>query len=42
MKKKLNLAQGTTLLSLKTLNLPANYFFNLILYITNPKNNIAY
>tara|TARA_B100000941_G_C28006475_1_gene303102 strand:+ start:230 stop:364 length:135 start_codon:yes stop_codon:yes gene_type:complete len=34
--------QGIALLLLKTLNLPANYVLNLIIYITNPKNNIGY
>ena len=30
------------LLLLKPLNLPANYVLNLIIYITNPSNNIGY
>ena len=30
------------LLILKPLNLPANYVINLIIYTTNPSNNICY
>ncbi len=37
-----NLTQGIALLLLKTLNLPVNYVLNLIIYITNPRNNIGY
>ena len=37
-----NVTQGMALLLLKPLNLPANYVLNLIIYITNPKNNIGY
>ena len=36
-----NLTQGMALLLLKTLNLPANYVLNLIIFITNPRNNIG-
>ena len=41
-KKGFNLTQGIALLLLKPLNLPANLVLNLIIYITNPKNNIGY
>ena len=37
-----NVTQGIALLLLKPLNLPANLVLNLIIYITNPKNNIGY
>ena len=37
-----NVTQGMTLLLLKKLSLPANLVFHLILFITNPKNNIGY
>ena len=37
-----NVTQGMALLLLKPLNLPANYVLNLIIYITNPENNIGY
>ena len=40
--KGFNLTQGMALLLLKPLNLPANYVLNLIIYITNPSNNIGY
>ena len=40
--KVFNITQGMTLLLLKPLNLPANYVLNLIIYITNPRNNIGY
>ena len=40
--KEFNLTQGKALLLLKPLNLPANYILNLIIYITNPSNNIDY
>ena len=40
--KGFNLTQGIALLLLKPLNLPANYVLNLIIYITNPRNNIGY
>ena len=42
MKKEFNVTQGITLLLLKPLNLPANFVLNLIIWITNPKNNIGY
>ena len=37
-----NVTQGITLLLLKKLSLPANVVFQLILFITNPKNNLGY
>ena len=37
-----NVTQGITLLLLKKLSLPANLVFQLILFITNPENNIGY
>jgi hypothetical protein len=37
-----NITQGMALLLLKPLNLPANLVLNLIIFITNPKNNIGY
>ena len=37
-----NMTQGITLLLLKKLSLPANLVFHLILFITNPANNIGY
>jgi len=40
--KEFNVAQEMPLLLLKQLNLPANYVLNLIIYITNPSNNIGY
>ena len=40
--KGFNLTQGMVLLLLKPLNLPANYVMHLILWITNPVNNIGY
>ena len=40
--KEFNVTQGMALLLLKPLNLPANYVLNLIIYITNPNNNIGY
>lgn len=40
--KNLNVTQGMTLLLLKKLSLPANLVLQLILFITNPKNNIGY
>jgi len=41
-KKEFNVTQGMALLLLKPLNLPANLVLNLIIFITNPKNNIGY
>ena len=35
-----NVTQGISLLLLKQLSLPANLVFELILFITNPENNI--
>ena len=40
--KGFNVTQGMVLLLLKPLNLPANYVLNLIIFITNPRNNIGY
>jgi len=40
--KEFNVTQGMALLLLKPLNLPANYVLHLIIYITNPINNIGY
>jgi hypothetical protein len=40
--KGFNITQGITLLLLKPLNLPANFVQNLIIYVTNPRNNIGY
>ena len=37
-----NITQGITLLLLKKLSLPANLVLQLIIFITNPKNNIGY
>ena len=37
--KGINVTQGIALLLLKPLNLPANFVLNLIIFITNPKNN---
>ena len=40
--KGFNITQGMVLLLLKPLNLPANLVLNMIIFITNPKNNIGY
>jgi|TARA_B100001248_G_scaffold205771_1_gene159839 hypothetical protein len=40
--KGFNVTQGMVLLLLKPLDLPPNFVLNLIIYITNPKNNIGY
>ena len=40
--KEFNMTQGMALLLLKPLDLPANYVLNLIIFITNPRNNIGY
>ena len=37
-----NITQGMVLLLLKPLNFPANLVLNLIIFITDPKNNIGY
>tara|TARA_B100000945_G_scaffold262698_1_gene221322 strand:- start:307 stop:516 length:210 start_codon:yes stop_codon:yes gene_type:complete len=37
-----NVTQGMTLLLLKKISLPANLVFQMILFITNPENNIGY
>ena len=39
---KFNVTQGITLLLLKKISLPANLVFQLIIFITNPENNIGY
>ena len=41
-KEKFNVTQGITLLLLKKISLPSNLVFQLILFITNPENNIGY
>jgi hypothetical protein len=41
-KEKFNVTQGMTLLLLKKLSLPANVVFLMILFITNPANQIGY
>ncbi len=41
-KENFNVTQGMTLLLLKKLSLPANFVFHLILFITDPKNDIGY
>jgi hypothetical protein len=41
-KEKFNVTQGMTLLLLKKLSLPANVVFLMILFITDPENNIGY
>ena len=40
--KNFNVTQGMTLLLRKKLSLPANFVFQLIIFITNPENNIGY
>ena len=40
--EKFNVTQGMTLLLLKKISLPANLVFQMILFITNPDNNIGY
>jgi len=40
--REFNVTQGMVLLLLKPLNLPANLVLNLIIWITNPENNIGY
>ena len=37
-----NVTQGMTLLLLKKLSLPSNLVFQIILFITNPENEIGY
>ena len=41
-KDRFNVTQGLTLLLLKKISLPANLVFQMILFITNPENNIGY
>ena len=41
-KENFNVTQGMTLLLLKKLSLPTNFVFQLILFITDPENNIGY
>ena len=40
-KENFNVTQGMTLLLLKKLSLSANFVFQLILFITDPENNIG-
>ena len=40
--QKFNVTQGMSLLLLKKISLPANLVFQMIIYITNPENNIGY
>ena len=40
--EKFNVTQGITLLLLKKISLPANFVFQLIIFITHPENNIGY
>ncbi len=40
--REFNATKGMALLLLKPLNLPSNYVLKLIIYITNPNNNIGY
>ena len=39
---KFNVTQGMTLLLLKELSLPPNLVFKMILYVTDPINNVGY
>ena len=41
-REEFNLTQGMSLLLLKKISLPANFVFQLILFITNPENDIGY
>jgi len=41
-KEKFNVTQGMSLLLLKKISLPPNFVFQLILFITNPENNIGH
>tara|TARA_B100000963_G_scaffold218877_1_gene190850 strand:- start:117 stop:290 length:174 start_codon:yes stop_codon:yes gene_type:complete len=41
-KEGFTISQGMALLLLKSLDLPANYALNLIIWITNPTNKIGY
>ena len=41
-KENFHVTQGMTLLLLKKISLPANFVFQLILFITDPENNIGY
>ena len=41
-KEKFNVTQGMTLMLLKKISLPSNLVFQMILFITNPENNIGY
>lgn len=41
-KENFNVTEGMTLLLLKKLSLPANFIFQLILFIIDPENNIGY
>ena len=41
-KENFNVTQGMTLLLLNKISLPSNLVFQMILFITNPENNIGY
>ena len=41
-RENFNVTQGMTLLLLKKLLLPSNLVFQMILYVTDPVNNIGY
>ena len=41
-KEKFNVTQGMTLLLLKKISLPPILVFQMIIFITDPKNNIGY
>jgi len=41
-KENFNVTQGMTLLLLKKLSLPANLVFLMILFVTDPENDIGY
>ena len=41
-KDKVNVSQGMALLLVKKISLPSNLVFQMILFITNPENNIGY
>jgi len=41
-KESFNVTQGMSLLLLKNISIPANLVFQMILFITNPENNIGY
>ena len=41
-KNNFNITQGMTLLLLQKLSLPANFVYHLILFVTDPENDIEY